>query len=156
MQSTFSKRNTFGARTECPSYKQSNKGIRERKGPTVDVLLIENSVKRVDCAKDRRKATSLEKSWHGNEKIISRIMRTALGDQSLILSVFIEGEQRRLWLKRVKPLRSPKNDTMYSTFPTSRSTCNLIALTKWSDLTFSWYGQFSLSPGKVLLLQEPR
>ena len=46
MQSTFSKRNTFGARTECPSYKQSNKGIRERKGPTVDVLLIKNSGKR--------------------------------------------------------------------------------------------------------------
>ena len=41
MQSTFSKRNTFGARTECPSYKQSNKGIRERKGPTVDVRFTE-------------------------------------------------------------------------------------------------------------------
>ena len=77
----------------CPSYKQSNKGIRERKGPTVDVLLIENSVKRVDCAKDRRKATSLEKSWHGNEKIISRIMRTALGDQSLILSSSSRGSR---------------------------------------------------------------
>ena len=41
MQSTFSKRNTFGARTECPSYKQSNEGIRERKGPTVDVRFTE-------------------------------------------------------------------------------------------------------------------
>ena len=27
-----------------------------------------------------------------------------------------------------------KNDTMYSTFPTSRSTCNLIDTMKWFDV----------------------
>ena len=41
MQSTFSKRNTFGTRTECSSYEQSNEGIRERKGTTVDVRFTE-------------------------------------------------------------------------------------------------------------------
>ena len=47
MQSTFSKRNTFGARTECPSYKQSNKGIRERRCSFYrDTRLIENYLKR--------------------------------------------------------------------------------------------------------------
>ena len=47
MQSTFSKWNTFGARTECPSYKQSNKGIRERRCSFYrDTRLIENSLKR--------------------------------------------------------------------------------------------------------------
>ena len=44
MQSKFSKRNTFGARTECPFYKQSNKGIRERRCSFYrDTRLIEES-----------------------------------------------------------------------------------------------------------------
>ena len=51
MLSTFSKRNTFGARTECPSYKQSNKGIRGRRCPFYrDTRLIENSLKRESTA----------------------------------------------------------------------------------------------------------
>ena len=61
MQSTFSKRNTFGARTECPSYKQSNKGIRERKGTTVDVRFAEipvlQKIPLLYCTRDRRWAT---------------------------------------------------------------------------------------------------
>ena len=86
MQSTFSKRNTFGARTECPSYKQSNKGIRERRCSFYrDTRLTENSVT-VLYQRQKMGHPNLEKSLHGNKKIISRIMRTPPYDQSLLLS----------------------------------------------------------------------
>ena len=53
IQSTLSKSDTFGTGTKtvsvlerCPSYRESNKGSKERQGPTLGVRLIEVSVKR--------------------------------------------------------------------------------------------------------------
>ena len=46
IQSTLSKTDTFGTGTKCPSYKESNKGIKERQGPTLSVRFTEVSVKR--------------------------------------------------------------------------------------------------------------
>ena len=46
IQSTLSKMDTFGSRTKCPSYRQSNKGSKERQGPTRSVHFTEVSVKR--------------------------------------------------------------------------------------------------------------
>ena len=53
-----------------------------------DTLFIENSVKRGSTVLERQKKghLNLEKSLHGNRKIISRIMRTPPGDQSHLLS----------------------------------------------------------------------
>ena len=83
----------FGASTECPSYKQSNERNRERKGPTVDVRFTEipflyKFPLRQSPLYQRQKMgnPNLEKSLHGNKKIISRIMRTPPCDQSLRLS----------------------------------------------------------------------
>ena len=44
MQSTVSKTCTFGTSTKCPSYRESNKGSKERQGPTVCVCFTEVSV----------------------------------------------------------------------------------------------------------------
>ena len=46
LQSTPSKTDTFGTGSKCPSYRESNKGSKERQGPTLGVRLIEVSVKR--------------------------------------------------------------------------------------------------------------
>ena len=35
--STLSKEDTFGAGTQCPSYEESNKGSKEKSGPTLGV-----------------------------------------------------------------------------------------------------------------------
>ena len=51
LKSTLSKTDTFGTGTSCPSYRESNRGRKERQGPTLGVVyrgvgLIEVSVKR--------------------------------------------------------------------------------------------------------------
>ena len=46
VQSTLSKTDTFEAGTKCPSYGESNKGSKERQGPTLGVHFAEVSVKR--------------------------------------------------------------------------------------------------------------
>ena len=46
VQSTLSKTDTFGTGTKCPSYRESNKGSKERQGPTLSVRFTEVSVKR--------------------------------------------------------------------------------------------------------------
>ena len=46
LQSTLSKTDTFGTGTKCPCYKESNKGSKERQGPTLSVRFTEVSVKR--------------------------------------------------------------------------------------------------------------
>ena len=37
IQSTLSKTDAFGTGTKCPSYRESNKGSKERQGPTLGV-----------------------------------------------------------------------------------------------------------------------
>ena len=44
IQSTLSKTHTFGTSTKCPSYRESNKGSKERQGPTWCVRFTEVSV----------------------------------------------------------------------------------------------------------------
>ena len=45
IQSTLSKSDTFGTGLErCPSYRKSNKGSKERQGPTLGVRFTEVSV----------------------------------------------------------------------------------------------------------------
>ena len=44
IQSTLSKTDTFGTGTKCPSYRESNKGSKERQGPTISVRFTEVSV----------------------------------------------------------------------------------------------------------------
>ena len=44
IQSTFSKTDTSGTGTKCPSYRESNKGSKERQGPTLSVRFTEVSV----------------------------------------------------------------------------------------------------------------
>ena len=46
IQSTLSKMDTFGTGTKCPSHSESNKGSKERQGPTLSVHFTEVSVKR--------------------------------------------------------------------------------------------------------------
>ena len=46
LQSTLSKTDTFGTGTKCPSYRESNKGSKERQGPSLGVRFTEVSVKR--------------------------------------------------------------------------------------------------------------
>ena len=46
LQSTLSKTDTVGTGTKCPSYRESNKGSKERQGPTLSVRFKEVSVKR--------------------------------------------------------------------------------------------------------------
>ena len=46
IQSTLSKTDTFGTGTSCPSYRESNRGRKERQGPTLGVRFTEVSVKR--------------------------------------------------------------------------------------------------------------
>ena len=43
-QSTLSKTDTLGTGTKCPSYKESNKGSKERQGPTISVCFTEVSI----------------------------------------------------------------------------------------------------------------
>ena len=93
MQSTFSKRNTLGRALSARLIKQSNERNRESKGPTVDVRFTEipflyKFPLRQSPLYQRQKMghPNLEKSLHGNKKIISRIMRTPPYDQSLLLS----------------------------------------------------------------------
>ena len=54
MHSTSSQTDTFGTETKCPSYRESNKDIKERQGPTLGVRSTEVSVlviksRLVDC-----------------------------------------------------------------------------------------------------------
>ena len=100
MQSTFSKRNIFGARTECPSSKQSNKGIRERKGPTVDVRFTEIPLLQKFPLRQSR---LYHLSYHEDSTLRSEPPFVFL----------IEEEKRRPCLKRVKPLRSPQPFVFY-------------------------------------------
>ena len=44
LQSTPSKTDTFGTGSKCPSYRESNKGSKERQGPTLGVRFREGSV----------------------------------------------------------------------------------------------------------------
>ena len=44
IQSTLPKMDTFGTGTMCPSYRESNKGSKEKQGPTVGVRFTEVSV----------------------------------------------------------------------------------------------------------------
>ena len=47
VQSTLSRADTFGTATKCPSYnRESNKGSKERQGPTLGVRFTKVSVKR--------------------------------------------------------------------------------------------------------------
>ena len=46
LQSTLSKTDTFRTGTSCPSYRKSNRGSKERQGPTLGVRFTEVSVKR--------------------------------------------------------------------------------------------------------------
>ena len=46
MQSTLSKTDTFGTGASCPSYRESNRGSKERQEPTLGVRFTEVSVKR--------------------------------------------------------------------------------------------------------------
>ena len=46
LQSTLSETDTLGTCSMCPSYRESNKGRKERQGPTLSVRLIEVSCKR--------------------------------------------------------------------------------------------------------------
>ena len=46
IQSTPSKTDTFGTGSKCPSYRESNKGSKERQGQTLGVRFREVSVKR--------------------------------------------------------------------------------------------------------------
>ena len=46
VQSTLYKTDTFGTGSKCPSYRESNKGSKERQGPTLSVRFTEVSVKR--------------------------------------------------------------------------------------------------------------
>ena len=60
LQSTLSKTDTFGTGTKCPSYRESNKGSKERQGPTLSVRfggvrLKEVSVKRQSTVLANRK-----------------------------------------------------------------------------------------------------
>ena len=41
LQSTLSKMDTYGTGTKCPSYRESNKGSKERRGPTLGVPFTE-------------------------------------------------------------------------------------------------------------------
>ena len=44
IQSTLSKTDTFGTGTKRPSYRESNKGSKERQGPTISARFTEVSV----------------------------------------------------------------------------------------------------------------
>ena len=44
--STLPRADTFGTGTKCPSYRESNKGSKERQGPTLGVRFTKVSVKR--------------------------------------------------------------------------------------------------------------
>ena len=44
LQSTLSKMDTYGMGSKCPSYRESNKGSEERRGPTLGVHFTEVSV----------------------------------------------------------------------------------------------------------------
>ena len=44
LQSTLAKSDTSGAGTNCPSYREPNKGNKERQGPTLGVRYTEVSV----------------------------------------------------------------------------------------------------------------
>ena len=44
IQSTLSKTETFGTGTKCLSYRESNKGSKERQGPTLGVRFTEVSI----------------------------------------------------------------------------------------------------------------
>ena len=46
VQSTLSKTDTFGTGIKCPSYRESNKGSKERQGPRLGVRFSKVSVKR--------------------------------------------------------------------------------------------------------------
>ena len=46
LQSTLSRTDTFGTGTKCPSYRKSNRGSKERQGPTLGVRFTKVSVKR--------------------------------------------------------------------------------------------------------------
>ena len=46
LQSTLYTTDTFGTGTKCPSYRKSNRGSKERQGPTLGVRFTEVSVKR--------------------------------------------------------------------------------------------------------------
>ena len=46
VQSTLSRADTFGTGTKCPSYRESNKGSKESRGPTLGVRFTKVSVKR--------------------------------------------------------------------------------------------------------------
>ena len=43
-QSTLSKMDTYGMGTKCPSYRESNKGSKERQGPNLGVSFTEVSI----------------------------------------------------------------------------------------------------------------
>ena len=53
LQSTLAKSDTSGAGTKCPSYRESNKGSKERQGATLGAHLIESQIKGVKKGRDQ-------------------------------------------------------------------------------------------------------
>ena len=106
-QSTFSKRNTFGERTECLSkadvrhinsqIKGSEKGKDpcHSRCPFIEITFLYKIPSRESRLYQRQNKghLNLEKSLHGNKKIITGIVRTPPGDQSLVLSSWSRGAE---------------------------------------------------------------
>ena len=87
IQSTLSKTDTFGTGTSCPSYRESNRGSKERQGPTLGVRK-----ERVDCRHDQGEnghARSVERD--GSQKIHLSLMAacepSATADAKMLLAV---------------------------------------------------------------------